>query len=265
MQMKTLSRITLTLIGAAGLCGCDETPARRPQAGSGSQREVAPVQPGPQQPTRLAPPPAIAPSVAKAVPVPQPPAPPAQDRGAETLRQARRLLAQGEPEEALVKARRAVKLSPSSFLAWNTLGRAELENDHGKEAQQAFGRALELKSDSSYAHNNLGLAYLYEENWEQALAELEKATALTPVKPYMWNNLGIALEHLDRLDEARRAYEKGAEDGSESARASLVRLAGVRSIKTARLEPAASPAAEVPDDSNVPGVDKVEKVDGDHE
>src|SRR5262249_54206662 len=80
------------------------------------------------------------------------------------------------------------------------------------------------------------LTYIYEEKWDDALDELEKATTLTPVKPFMWNNLGVVLEHLDRLDEARAAYQKAADGGADNAKASVVRLQGVKTIKTAKVE-----------------------------
>src|SRR5262249_50843631 len=117
----------------------------------------------------------------------------AEPKGAqEVLKQARRLLQDGSDKElALRYARRAAKMLPDSFLAKNTLGRAEMEMNHGQEAQEAFQKAAELKDDSSFAHNNLGLTYIMQKQWEEAKDELLKATSLEPVKPYMWNNLGI--------------------------------------------------------------------------
>src|SRR5262249_7579324 len=81
-----------------------------------------------------------------------------------------------------------------------------------------------------------GLAYIMEERWDDALSEMEQATSLEPVKPYMWNNLGIVLEHLDRLDEARAAYQKGADGGADKAKSSVARLEGVKTIKTAKVD-----------------------------
>jgi hypothetical protein len=46
----------------------------------------------------------------------------------------------------------------------------------------------------------------------------------------MFNNLGTAYEHLDELDEARDAFEKGAELGSVAAASSRKRLEGVDTI-----------------------------------
>jgi predicted Zn-dependent protease len=238
--MKTMHVIAfaLPLCGALG-CG-DEVPAqKKPQL----KPAVAQVAPAPQP--MAAPTPTPVTPVAKPQPVAPAPAP-MPTKGSELLAQARQLLAGGDNETALALARRAVKKLPESFLAWNTLGRAELEMNHGKEAQAAFEKAIEIKPDSSYAHNNLGLAYLYEERWEDALEELTQATSLAPQKPYMWNNLGIALEHLDRLDDARDAYEKAALGGAPNAQAALTRLRGVKSIKTAQAAPrTTTPAPQV--------------------
>jgi tetratricopeptide (TPR) repeat protein len=222
--MKTLKVLFVTL-GLVGAC----EPASKPIP---ITRAPAPV----RQPQPIPAPPAAEPSPRAAVVV-TPPAPivakvPPRG-GQETLAEARRLLAAGEMQDALKLARRACKLVPSSFLAWNTLGRAELENDHGAEAQVAFERALELSPDSSYAHNNLGLVHLLAGRWTDALEELEAATAHGEAPPFMWNNLGIALEHLDRVEEARAAYQKAADGGAANAQKSVTRLFGVKSIRTA--------------------------------
>jgi Flp pilus assembly protein TadD len=176
---------------------------------------------------------AVTPPPAEVKPVVKP-----EPRGAkETLAEARRLLGEGGDKELALKyARRAAKQMPDNFLAQNTLGRAEMEMNHGEEAQEAFQKAVEIKDDSSFAHNNLGLTFIMQEKWDDALEEMEKATSLEPVKPYMWNNLGIVLEHLDRLDEARAAYQKAADGGAENAASSVTRLAGVKTIKISKAQ-----------------------------
>jgi tetratricopeptide (TPR) repeat protein len=243
------------LLALCGLAACDDDP--RPK--------TRPAPTVASQPT----PPVVVPEVKPEPPRPiareekrlEPPVRPEPKGGKETLAEARRLLTEGSDSEGALKmARRAVRLLQGSFLAWNTLGRAELEMDHGKEAQEAFTRAIELRPESSYAHNNLGLAFLYEQKWEDALVELEKATSLEPQQPYMRNNLGIALEHLDRLDEARAAYQKAADEGAENARVSAERLKGVKTIKTARVGKGGSTTPDP--DGTSPGTSPAPKLDG---
>jgi tetratricopeptide (TPR) repeat protein len=232
--MKTMTCVTLAL-PLCGLAACEDVSRSRAQAPQPARVEVS-AQPVVTPPAALAPTPPAAVVVAAPVPAVMHPedAPPQKKlTGSDALLQARKLLAGGEAEQARSLAKQACKQLPDSFLAWNTLGRVELELDHGAEARAAFEKAVLLRPDSSYAHNNLGLTFIYGEQWERALAELELATSLEPVKPYMWNNLGVVLEHLDRLEEARAAYQKAADDGADNGAASVARLKGVKTVRTA--------------------------------
>lgn len=230
MKTQIIRNIALAL-PLAGVLGCDDvTPPKR------NIDATVTVEKKPEPPkTVIATPPQVTPVVK-----PEP-------KGAqETLKEARRLLNEGTDHELALKyARRAAKMLPDNFLAQNTLGRAEMEMNHGQEAQEAFQKAVEIKDESSFAHNNLGLTYIMQEKWDDALEEMEKATSLEPVKPYMWNNLGIVLEHLDRLDEARAAYQKAADGGAENGKSSVARLEGVKTIKISKAKPE---KIEVPSD-----------------
>jgi Flp pilus assembly protein TadD len=221
MKTQIIRRIALAL-PLVGALGCDDvTPPKR------SIDATVTVEKKPEPPKTVV------------VEQPKPVVAKAEPKGAqETLKEARRLLSEGTDRELALKyARRAAKMLPDNFLAQNTLGRAEMELNHGQEAQDAFQKAVEIKDESSYAHNNLGLTFIMQEKWDDALEEMEKATSLEPVKPYMWNNLGIVLEHLDRLDEARAAYQKAAEGGAENAKTSVARLEGVKTIKISKAKP----------------------------
>ncbi|MCA1665191.1 MAG: tetratricopeptide repeat protein [Myxococcales bacterium] len=154
----------------------------------------------------------------------------------ELLGNARDAINRGELNRALKLARLATKKAPNRSAAFNTLGRVQLKRGERKEALASFEKAVELNPSSSYAENNLGLALIYAGKYDEAVDALEDATALEPVEPYMWNNLGMAYEHLDRLDEARDAYEQAVAAAADDtagvvAKANLVRLAGVKSVK----------------------------------
>ena len=232
MKTQMIRNIALAL-PLVGVMACDDVqPAKR----NIDAKVTVEKKPEPPKTVVVTPPPVEVKPVVK----PEP-------KGAkETLAEARRLLSEGgDTELALKYARRAAKMLPDNFLAQNTLGRAEMEMNHGEEAQEAFQKAAELKDDSSFAHNNIGLTYIMQEKWDDALDEMEKATSLEPVKPYMWNNLGIVLEHLDRLDEARAAYQKAADGGAENGKSSVARLEGVKTIKISKAKPE---KIEVPSD-----------------
>src|SRR5262245_25364355 len=166
-EMRTI-RTALAIAMALGVLACEEK-TTRPKT---ETRVVAPPGTTTSPTTTTATPPTTPPTTATPTPTP-PTVPKVQETtepkveleklgGKDTLALARKLLEEGESEDALIAAKRATKKMPESFLAWNTLGRAELALNHGKEAQEAFEKAVELRPRSSHAHNNLGLTYLYE-------------------------------------------------------------------------------------------------------
>lgn len=171
---------------------------------------------------------------------------------------ARMYIAMDERGLAMTHANKAVKLAPLSSLAYNTLGRAELNRKDYEGAILAFTNAIELNRENAFAWNNLGYTELLLKRYEDAAEHLTEATELPDATGYMFNNLGTALEHLDRVDEARLAYEAGGKLGSSSAVASRKRLEGVESIAIVKAseEPSASlsPAPEA-------GVHEYEMVD----
>jgi tetratricopeptide (TPR) repeat protein len=163
---------------------------------------------------------------------------------------ARKLLEAGKLDGALRFANLGVRRTPSRSVAWNVLGRVQLQMGKREEAIASFGKAVELNPRSSYAQNNLGLALLYAKRFGDAVDALEQAVELEPVEAYMWNNLGMAYEQLNRLEEARDAYDKAASMESERARDSLARLEGVKTVfRTARVETTLPPSSPKEPDS----------------
>ena len=51
--------------------------------------------------------------------------------------------------------------------------------------------------------------------WREAQYRWERAVELDPTYAEAWNNLAIAYEHAGKFDDARKAYENGAQAGSE--------------------------------------------------
>lgn len=149
---------------------------------------------------------------------------------------ARLYLTSGDKALAVMSANRAVKLAPSSSIAWNTKGRAELARFAYDDAVVAFTKAVELDRDNVWAWNNLGYTELVMKKYDDAAEHLGEATSKKGATGYMWNNLGTALEQLDRLDEARHAFDEGGKLGSTEAKASRSRLEGVTSIAMVQLE-----------------------------
>jgi len=53
-------------------------------------------------------------------------------------------LRQGDLAQAITHLEAAVSFKPDQTMAWQELGRAELENDHREEARRAWERGIEV-------------------------------------------------------------------------------------------------------------------------
>ena len=72
---------------------------------------------------------------------------------------------------------RAVAIDPLNSEAWYYLGRAQMNQGHFVEAEQAFTRVLELSPRDVKAENNLGLVYEAQNRNADALKAYEMAVA----------------------------------------------------------------------------------------
>lgn len=170
----------------------------------GSKPEQAPPSPPPvvagpfpaPPATAVAPPPS-APATAIAAPTPIAPATLAVAQSANTepspdamkVKQFRHLmyvgrqkLAEGKFEDAILDLTQAIQLDPSSALAYNSRGYAELRTLKYQDALKDFTTAIQLNPDYANAHLNLGatLQLLGEKGGRehmQKAAELEKAAS----------------------------------------------------------------------------------------
>jgi Flp pilus assembly protein TadD len=240
----TKIRFSLAAVLAATLGACEDVPPPpkpRPVISAEPPRPEPLPLPSAMTPPPVTPePPPVKPEVATE--------PEADDvKPGDPLGGARKMLDAGKLDKALRLANLGVRRLPKRSVAWNTLGRVQLQMGKRSEAISSFEKAVELNPNNSYAQNNLGLALIYDKRFEDAVGVLEKAVELEPVEAYMWNNLGMAYEQLDRLEEARDAYDKGVQMESERARTSLARLEGVKTVfRTARAD---TPAVTKKDDA----------------
>ena len=81
---------------------------------------------------------------------------------------------------------------------------------------------------------NLGTAHLKSARPEAALAAYSRAVSLRRDYADAICGQALCLRALDRLDEARAAYQKAADQGADNASAAVARLKGVKTIKTAK-------------------------------
>jgi Tfp pilus assembly protein PilF len=239
--MRDFKNVMRAFLGAAALTsfvGCEEVDPPKPQKPVVSSTvSVTPPTPPPVESKTVEPP---VPTKVAVV----------DDKGGDKsddpIAGARDALSTGELDRALKLAKMAVQKTPTRSSSWNTLGRAQLKLGQRKSAIESFEKAVELNPRSSWAQNNLGLALIYDGQFEDAVDALEEATKLPHVEGYMWNNLGMAYEHLDRLDDARKAYQSAVATKASNAEQNLARLAGVRTIRTAKNESVRGDVVVVP-------------------
>jgi tetratricopeptide (TPR) repeat protein len=96
--------------------------------------------------------------------------------------------------------------NPSCWMAYNNLGLALMADGQPDEAMERYRRALEIEPAFAGAHNNLGIALLGEGRLDEAIAQLEAAIATAPRDAESHNNLGMAFRRQGKLAEALAQY-----------------------------------------------------------
>jgi tetratricopeptide (TPR) repeat protein len=141
--------------------------------------------------------------------------------------------------EALVLARNAVSLSPSSAAPYGILGDSNLELGRYEEAFAAFDRMVSLKpSAASYARVSYGREILGDTIGAIEAMELAVEAAQPTAEPVAWALANVAALHLGsgRLIEAERRYRLALERLPAYAPA----LAGLARVNTYRGREAAA-------------------------
>jgi tetratricopeptide (TPR) repeat protein len=226
--MRNLHFILLSFVGAAALTtavGCHRPATATARVSTPPLTSSVSVRPD----MGMRPPVAAAPPVVETAP-PAKIAEEVEPSPNELVKGARAALDDGDLDEALRLAQKAVVETPGRSAAWNTLGRVQLRRGQRDAALDSFEQAVETNPSNAWARNNHGLALLYAERYEEAIDELEQATDLSPSVGLMWNNLGMAYERAERLDEARSAYRRAISLDHRGAAQNFVRIEGVKSL-----------------------------------
>jgi Flp pilus assembly protein TadD len=105
-----------------------------------------------------------------------------------------------EPAEQELEA--AVELDPTSWRAWNALGRARDARRAWEEARAAYERALALAPDEGAVLNNFGMSKLSAGDPEGAAALFVRALEASPDLAAAETNLRLALALGGRYEEA---------------------------------------------------------------
>jgi len=112
------------------------------------------------------------------------------------------LLFTGRPEEAEQELEAAVELDPTSWRAWNALGRARDARGAWEEARAAYGRALALAPGQGAVLNNFGMSKLSAGDPDGAAALFVRALEASPDLAVAETNLRLALALGGRYEEA---------------------------------------------------------------
>ncbi|MDA2938701.1 tetratricopeptide repeat protein [Acidobacteria bacterium AH-259-A15] len=110
--------------------------------------------------------------------------------------------------KALEHFRKAIRLHPQFFQAYNNLGGIYLRMGNLSEAETAFSKAIEINPSSAAAQKNLGYLYLMTNRAQEAIEPLSKASLLNPTDVDTDGFLGEALYQVGRYTEAEAPLKK---------------------------------------------------------
>jgi Flp pilus assembly protein TadD len=117
------------------------------------------------------------------------------------------LLLTGRAAEAEQALGTAVELDPTSWRAWNALGRARDARQAWDEARAAYEKALALTTDQGPVLNNLGMSRLSAKDYDGAAALFVRALEASPDLAAAETNLRLALALAGRYEEAVAGVE----------------------------------------------------------
>jgi tetratricopeptide (TPR) repeat protein len=148
--------------------------------------------------------------------------------------------------KALNAYQNAIRLDPSSLVAWNRLGHILKRLGRLEEAKQAYEHLLELaENDESFqaiAYGNLGIIYQIRgeldkaEEFHRKSLEIDKALGRQEGMANAYGNLGIIYGIRGELDKAEEFYRKsleiekalGRQEGMANAYGNLGIIYGIR-------------------------------------
>ncbi|MEP6921535.1 MAG: tetratricopeptide repeat protein [bacterium] len=130
----------------------------------------------------------------------------------EHLANGRKLLADGQLNEAIAELSTAASIDPKLAEAHNLLGVAFSQKGMTERAKDSYDRAVKAEPEDAQTLNNLGFSLYQNGNYRAAADRLKRAAKLAPHDERILNNLGLALCRLGKFDEA---YKNFARAGGE--------------------------------------------------
>ena len=120
----------------------------------------------------------------------------------------------GNFEQAIALAERAIQAHPQDTSIRDILGTAYLGEDRFQEAEQQFLVVLQDRPNKQLTIYNLAQAYTAMKDWPRAIEQYQKAQNLfaagSPMQARLLYDLGVAFETISRNEDALRAYKDSA-------------------------------------------------------
>jgi serine/threonine protein kinase len=135
------------------------------------------------------------------------------------LQQAEQSLVQGNRQQALAIYNEAIRLNPSSAVAYNNRGTLRPHFKQLQEALADFSEAIRLKPDLAAAYFNRGLLSSLLGHYEQAIADFNAALRLKPQWAGAYYYRALLQAQLGQLQQARSDYEQASHLDPEFAEA----------------------------------------------
>ena len=104
--------------------------------------------------------------------------------------------------------RKALKIKPDYFQAYNNMGNVLKDKDDQEAAIDCYRKAIKIKPDYFQAYNNMGNVLKDINNPEAAIDCYRKALKMKPDYANCYKNMGIALQDKDDPEAAIDCYRK---------------------------------------------------------
>src|ERR1019366_1552797 len=114
----------------------------------------------------------------------------------------------GQYQQGVELARRAIEFGPPQARLHNLLGQALYRLDEPMEALKNFDRAIALDANFADAHGNRANILVDAGYPEEALKSFDRALALNPPSATDWLNRGALLQSLGRHEEALASFDQ---------------------------------------------------------
>jgi tetratricopeptide (TPR) repeat protein len=120
-------------------------------------------------------------------------------------------------DKAEEKLQQAVQIYPRYAVAWNELGRVQLQKNNRDAAQMSFRRALDADSKLVTPHQHLARMAFEQKNWQDVIDHTRQVLSLNPTSfPHDWLLNAVANYLLNQYDEAERSARQGLKADAEN-------------------------------------------------